>query len=153
MKKESGAPAKKSQKKISWLKKFLKNRRAVKRLIFLTVLLSVSLWLFWGIPLPTSLSSRQYPVSTKLFDRKGKLIYEIYSDKRRTPVKLEDLPEYVKSSTIAVEDKDFYKHQGFSITGIGRAAYNIVFKRKLWSTYFTTKIKGKFLLSSKKFYT
>ena len=131
MKKESGAPAKKSQKKISWLKKFLKNRRAVKRLIFLTVLLSVSLWLFWGIPLPTSLSSRQYPVSTKLFDRKGKLIYEIYSDKRRTPVKLEDLPEYVKSSTIAVEDKDFYKHQGFSITGIGRAAYNIVFKRKL----------------------
>lgn len=30
-----------------------------------------------------------------------------------------------------MEDKDFYKHSGVSFTGIGRAAYNTVFKRQL----------------------
>ncbi|MEK7113107.1 MAG: transglycosylase domain-containing protein, partial [Patescibacteria group bacterium] len=109
----------------------LKNEYQRKKIIFFSVLISVSLWLFWGIPLPTDLSSDEYPVSTKLFDRKGKLIYEIYSDKRRTPIKLEELPDYVKESTIAIEDKDFYKHYGFSYTGIARAAYNIAIKRKL----------------------
>ncbi|MBI4153384.1 penicillin-binding protein [Candidatus Woesebacteria bacterium] len=109
----------------------LKNEYQRKKIIFFSVLISVSLWLFWGIPLPTDLSSDEYPVSTKLFDRKGKLIYEIYLDKRRTPIKLEELPDYVKESTIAIEDKNFYKHYGFSYTGIARAAYNIAIKRKL----------------------
>ncbi|KKU48999.1 hypothetical protein A2197_02580 [Candidatus Woesebacteria bacterium RIFOXYA1_FULL_48_16] len=109
----------------------LKNTYTRKKLIFFSVLIGVFLWLFWGVPLPTNLSSDEYPVSTKLFDRTGKLIYEIYSDKRRTPIKLDDLPDYVKESTIAIEDKDFYKHYGFSYSGIARAAYNIVIQRKL----------------------
>src|SRR3990172_10853270 len=88
----------------------LKNEYTRKKVIFFSVLISGSLWLFWGIPLPTNLSSDEYPVSTKLLDRGGNLIYEIYSDKRRTPIKLEDLPDFVKESTISIEDKDFYKH-------------------------------------------
>src|SRR6185369_9564561 len=70
-------------------------------------------------------------VSTKLFGRNGKLIYEIFTDKRRTPIKLAELPPYVKEATISTEDKDFYKHQGFSYTGIIRAIYNTIFKREL----------------------
>lgn len=113
------------------LRAFFKNERQVKRVIFLSAIIGVSLWLFWGIPLPTKLTSRNFPVSTKLFDRNGKLIFEIYADKRSTPVKLEELPEHVIQATISIEDKDFYKHYGVSLTGITRAAYNIVFKRKL----------------------
>lgn len=109
----------------------LKNIYTRKKAIFFSVLIGLFLWLFWGVPLPTNLSSDEYPVSTKLFDRKGKLIYEIYSDKRRTPIKLDELPDYVKEATIAIEDKDFYKHYGFSYSGIARAAYNIVVQRKL----------------------
>lgn len=103
----------------------------VKKFVFLGILLGIAFWIFWGIPLPTNLSSDEYPVSTKLFDRNGKLIYEIYTEKRRTPVKLSELPEYVKDATISIEDKDFYKHYGFSYSGIIRAAYNVVFKGKL----------------------
>ena len=106
-------------------------RRAKKRLIFFGGISIFLIWLFWEVPLPTTLSSRQLPVSTKIFDRNNKLIYEIYADQRRTPVTLGELPDYVKQSTIAIEDKDFYKHYGYSITGITRAAYNIVFKQKL----------------------
>ena len=105
--------------------------RQRRRTIFISIVTIILLWLFWGIPLPTKLTSKQAPVSTKLFDRNGKLIYEIYTDKRRSPIKLEDLPEYVREATIAIEDKDFYKHYGFSVRGMTRAIYNIVFKRKL----------------------
>jgi penicillin-binding protein 1C len=102
-----------------------------KRIIFFGGLIAIFTWLFWGIPLPTNLESKQVPVSTKLFDRNGNLIYEIYADKRSTPVDLGDLPDHVKNATISIEDKDFYKHYGVSIQGILRASYNTVFKRKL----------------------
>src|SRR3989344_5313978 len=109
----------------------LKTKYGRKRAIFFSVLIITGAYLFWGIPLPTKLSSPDIPVSTKLFDRNGKLIYEIFSDRRRSPVKLGELPESIKNATIAIEDKDFYKHRGFSFTGITRAAYKIAFERKL----------------------
>lgn len=110
-----------------------KNERVLrKKVAFWTIFISLSTWLFWGVPLPTQLSSAEkFPVSTKLFDRNGKLIYEIFTDKRRTPIKLGDVPNHIKTATIAIEDKDFYKHYGFSPTGIARAVYKIVAERKL----------------------
>ncbi len=102
-----------------------------RKAVFFSIFFAVSVYLFWGIPLPTKLSSPDIPVSTKLFDRNGKLIYEIFTDKRRTPVDLSEVPSVVKDATIAIEDKDFYKHQGFSFTGIARAVFNTVFKRDL----------------------
>lgn len=88
-------------------------------------------WVFWGIPFPTQLASSQVPVSTKLFDRNGKLIYEIYADKRSSPVKIEDLPPYVEQATLSIEDKDFYKHFGISFSGIARAFYKTVTGKRL----------------------
>jgi len=108
----------------------LKDPHSAKRVIYWGVVVLVLIYILWGIPLPTSLSSRA-PVSTKLLDRKGKLIYEIFAKERRTPVKLSDLPKYVPEATISIEDKDFYKHRGFSVTGMLRAVYNTVFKQSL----------------------
>ncbi|OGM03669.1 hypothetical protein A2124_03170, partial [Candidatus Woesebacteria bacterium GWB1_37_5] len=113
------------------LKGLFRNVRLRKKIIFFGTLLSVALWIFWGIPFPTKLGSQQVPVSTKLFDRKGVLIYEIYADKRSTPVELTDLPNYVWQSTIAIEDKDFYRHYGVSFTGVMRAIYKTAVERKL----------------------
>lgn len=121
----------KRKKLLERLKGLFKKGRPRKRMIFLGVVLAVFIYFFWGLPLPTNLSSEQYPVSTKILDRNGGLIYEIYSDKKRTPVELDELPDYVKESTIAIEDQDFYKHYGFSVTGILRAAYKTVFRQKL----------------------
>jgi len=119
-------------KKLPHVTKFLyKGPKEKRRTIFFLVVIGSLTWLFWGIPLPTNLSSSTIPVSTKIFDRNGKLIYEIYTDKRRTPIKLAEIPKTVKEATIAIEDKDFYKHYGFSLRGMTRAVYSIVFKRKL----------------------
>lgn len=113
------------------IKASLKTRRGIKRVIFFGVLIGVTSYLFWGIPLPTELSANNQPVSTKIFDRNGKLIYEIYTDKKRTPITLAEMPTDLKNATIAIEDKNFYTDQGFSITGILRAIFNTVFKHQV----------------------
>lgn len=102
-----------------------------KRIIFFLVVIGFTLWLFWGIPLPTKLSSPDIPVSTKLLDRNGKLLYEIYAGTRRSPVKIDELPDYIKNATISIEDKDFYKHSGFSYTGIARSIWKIITRGKV----------------------
>lgn len=77
---------------------------------------------FRSLPSPKKLTERKTEVSTKIYDRNGILLYTIYKDKNRTPVKLADLPEFVKYATLAAEDAEFYQHPGFSIRGILRAA-------------------------------
>ncbi|MBI3397032.1 penicillin-binding protein, partial [Candidatus Woesebacteria bacterium] len=103
----------------------------IKILLLVLILIVASAWTFWGIPLPTQLTSQELAVSSKLFDRNGKLIYEFYTKERRTPIKIDDLPEYVWQSTVSIEDKDFFHHYGFSPTGIARAMLSIIFQKKL----------------------
>ncbi|MEK7557449.1 MAG: transglycosylase domain-containing protein, partial [Patescibacteria group bacterium] len=53
-------------------------------------------------------------------------------EQNRTPVPLSDIPKHVQQATIAIEDKDFYRHQGVNpIGGILRAAAATVMRRKL----------------------
>jgi penicillin-binding protein 1C len=108
------------------IKQLFTTRRGIKGLIYWGVLLIVGTYLFWGIPLPTRLTSETIPVSTKIFDRNGRLIYEIYTDKKRTPIKINDVPKYLKDATISIEDKNFYSHRGFDVLGIVRGLSKIV---------------------------
>jgi 1A family penicillin-binding protein len=82
------------------------------------------LFIFKDLPSPYSLKDyKVIPLSTHIYDRNGKLLYEVYKDENRTPVKLNELPKYVGQATIAIEDKDFYKHGGISLfSGVLRAA-------------------------------
>ncbi len=74
------------------------------------------------LPGPDKLIEHQSAASTKIYDRHGQLLYTIFDGARkRTLVKLSDIPDYVVKATIAIEDKDFYKHTGFSVSGIIRA--------------------------------
>ncbi|OGM27381.1 hypothetical protein A3A76_02675 [Candidatus Woesebacteria bacterium RIFCSPLOWO2_01_FULL_39_23] len=63
--------------------------------------------------------------STKILDRNGEVLYDIYANERRSPAKFEDIPDYLKEATIAIEDKNFYKHKGFDPTGILRGLSKI----------------------------
>lgn len=103
-----------------------------------TVVISVliilcALFLFLrDLPSPTNLSKpNSYPISTKILDRHGTLLYEIYDAQNRTPIKLEDLPDYVKQATISIEDKNFYRHHGFDTGGLLRAAWKTMTGQRL----------------------
>jgi len=78
------------------------------------------------LPSPDVLSTREIPQTTKIFSREGVLLYEIFGDERRTLVTLEDIPEYLKQATIAIEDAEFYSHPGFDVRGIVRSAWVII---------------------------
>ncbi|CAN5167337.1 hypothetical protein BH09PAT2_BH09PAT2_05600 [soil metagenome] len=69
------------------------------------------------LPSPKSIGTLNFAQSTHLYDRNGKLLYEIYRDFNRTPVKLADLPPYILNATISSEDKNFYNHKGISFVG------------------------------------
>lgn len=84
------------------------------------------------LPSPTDIGKLHYPLSTHIYDRNGKLLYEIYKDQNRTVVKLKDLPAYVYQASIAIEDKDFYLHNGVSfLSGIVRAAKETLLHKSL----------------------
>ncbi len=121
----------KKRKATLYLSKIRFSKRKIAFALLFFIFLSILVWLFWKLPLPNQLSQKEVPVSTKLFDRNGKLIYEIYTDRRSTPVSLKELPNHVWQATISIEDKNFYKHHGISFSGVARALYNTLFKGKL----------------------
>lgn len=84
-----------------------------------------------ALPSPQLLSQREIPVSTKIFDRNGAILYEMYTEQNRTPVALSDIPEHVKHATIAIEDRSFYHHPGFSVRGMVRAAREITVNNRV----------------------
>ncbi len=101
-------------------------------LTVLFVFVPYNAWLFLkSLPNPQLLTQRDLDVSTKILDRNGQLLYEIYLDQNRTPVKLEDIPLIVKQATIAIEDQEFYYHPGFSVKGILRAGTEIAIHKQI----------------------
>lgn len=83
--------------------------------LFLLMIIVLPL-LSFGLPSPDKVIRRE-GFSTKILDRNGKALYDIFDNERRTPIKIEDMPLYLRQGTIAIEDKNFYKHNGFDILG------------------------------------
>jgi len=83
------------------------------------------------IPLPTRLNSPSAPQSTQIFDRNERLLYTIYSNKNQTFIPLTIIPKHAQEATIAIEDKDFYRHGAIDIRGITRAIIAIIFKKQI----------------------
>lgn len=74
-----------------------------------------------SLPNPDQIIIQGFPATTKIYDRNGILLYEIFESYNRTPIKLTDIPKHVIRATIAAEDKEFYLHNGISLRGITRA--------------------------------
>lgn len=120
-------------KKHSLRKLPLRSRWSTPATILITLSLVAAL-LYWlrDLPSPTRLSRPQsYPISTKILDRNGELLYEIYDDQNRTPIKLDSLPTYLKQATVSIEDKNFFSHHGFDTGGIIRAIYKTATGQRL----------------------
>jgi 1A family penicillin-binding protein len=92
-------------------------------LLSIVVFIGVIVYFFTQVPSPDTLSNRTYAKASKIYDRNGTLLYDIFDSQNRTPVKINEIPDILKHATIAIEDKDFYKHSGFSVVGILRSFF------------------------------
>jgi penicillin-binding protein 1C len=105
------------------------------RYVTLSLLLAMVIglaYLLRDVPSPRRLtSSDNFPVSTQIFDRKGRLLYEVFADENRTPIDIKTLPPYVYQASVAIEDQNFYHHFGFDIVGIIRAGKNTLQGKRL----------------------
>jgi len=118
-------------------------------LFFLSLFIIFPIFAF-NLPSPDKVVRRE-GFSTKILDRNGKPLYDIYEDKRQTPATFEDMPLYLRQATVAIEDKNFYSHQGFDPMGYVRAVYNIIFHHKLQGgSTLTQQLVKNVLLSSER---
>ncbi len=98
---------------------------------FVSALLFTGLLFAWyakDLPRPDKVR-RSEGLSTVILDRNGEDLYDIFQEENRIPVKWEDIPQYLKDATVATEDKNFYRHQGLSTSGIFRAMVSTVLFR------------------------
>ena len=89
----------------------------------------VGLFAYFRKDLPNlrDISGNNIGGSIRYYDRTGGvLLWEDYDAAKRIPVQDEDISQYIKDATIAIEDKDFFNHGGFDVRGISRAAWNNV---------------------------
>jgi len=108
--------------------KFKKKRRWFLLAFFLIIGLIAATYFFIlrDLPLPSKLNNANAPQSTQILDRNQKLLYTIYSIKNQNFIPLSQIPKYMQEATIAIEDKDFYKHGAVDFRGIFRSAVSNV---------------------------
>ena len=79
-------------------------------------------WYSRDLPDVASLRGYAPPQTTRVLDRHGALLGEVF-DERRTVVPMEAIPRNLVISVLAAEDADFYRHEGLDYPGILRALY------------------------------
>ncbi len=82
------------------------------------------------LPDPATLDQIDVSQSTKIYDREGNVVlYDVYGEVRRNVVPFDEISNYLKQATIAIEDDGFYSHPGIDIKAIARATIHNIFNR------------------------
>jgi membrane peptidoglycan carboxypeptidase len=78
------------------------------------------------LPLLTGIAQHSLFQTTRIYDRNGKLLYELYDHQkdrgRRTYVDYPDISQQLINATVAAEDHTFWSNGGVDFYGIARAA-------------------------------
>jgi penicillin-binding protein 1C len=73
--------------------------------------------------------------STKIYDRTGKiLLFDVNQNIKRSVIPYEDMGVNIKNATVAIEDSDFYNHNGIRLSSIFRAT--------IWAKLTGKKVQG-----------
>lgn len=127
-------PSSSIQKKMSSLRKHIMPLRYWKTsivvVLFALFLIFAYFYVLKDIPTTATIGSRNFPESTRIYDRHGKLLYTIYNSRNQTFVPLSKIPKNLQNATVAIEDKDFYNHGAVDIRGIIRAGYSTLIKKR-----------------------
>ena len=89
-------------------------------------------------------------MTSKIFDKDDNVVSMKYQNFNRIPVAYNQISSDFLTAIIATEDKDFYKHNGFSVTGIIRSIITNIFRsgRPLGASTITQQLARGVLLSN-----
>jgi 1A family penicillin-binding protein len=112
-------------------------------------------WISKDLPSADGVLKREVAVSSKIYDRTGEhILYNIHGDIKRTLIPLEQIPEHTKMAVLSAEDRDFYKHRGFSLTGMLRSALKNFFTgSRVGGSTLTQQFVKNAILTNEKTYT
>jgi membrane peptidoglycan carboxypeptidase len=100
--------------------------------ILVVFIFVVGLFAYFRKDLPniTDISGDTMGGNITYFDRSGEhVLWQDYDAVKRVPVPSDEISEYVKQATVAIEDQNFYEHGAFDLGGIARAVSHNVFNR------------------------
>jgi penicillin-binding protein 1A len=66
------------------------------------------------------------PARSLMFDRNGGLMAVLHAEQNRSPVALAEIPQHVVDTVLAVEDWEFYEHDGIDVRATMRALFENV---------------------------
>jgi penicillin-binding protein 1A len=90
--------------------------------IFFVLIVGVFAYFRKDLPNINDLSGSKLGGSITYYDRTGNtVLWQDYDAVKRVPVPGTQLPDTLRQATVAIEDKDFYKHGAFDVRGIIRA--------------------------------
>ena len=82
-------------------------------------------WVFHDLPSIDNVEAGLALPATRIYDRNGKLLYEILPPEqgRNKTLTLDEIPQHCIHATIATEDANFYSHSGVDVEGVARALW------------------------------
>lgn len=98
--------------------------------IIICFFLTIGLFAYFRKDLPQikDIAGSKLGGSITYYDKTGQtVLWQDYDAIKRIPVTDENISPYMKQATVAIEDKDFYKHGAFDVRGITRAGFHDVF--------------------------
>ncbi len=107
-----------------------RRRRWQQVLVALLVLMSAGgfafyAWILADLPDVHALKAGMALPSTRIYDRQGRLLYQIADPQTglNRVLTLSDLPACMAEATLATEDSNFYHHPGVDVQGVARALW------------------------------
>ncbi len=98
---------------------------------FLLLVLSASFSYFvYNLVGSGQIEQVQVPLTTRIYDGQDQLLAVRYIE-NRFQIPLEQIPVEVLQATLAIEDRRFYQHRGFDLSGFGRALLNNLKQKRL----------------------
>lgn len=89
-----------------------------------------AIFYIYSTDLPSHESLAQYtpPTISRIYSGEGRIIDE-FAQERRLFVAIEDMPKLVRDAFVSAEDKHFYTHKGYDVTGMIAAFRDAVISR------------------------
>ena len=120
----------------------------------LMVFATAFLYISPKLPSIEALKDTQLQTPLRIYSADGKLLGE-FGEKRRSPISIQEVPELFIDAFLAAEDDHFYTHHGVDISGLLRAASQLVTSGSIQSggSTITMQVAKNYFLTQERTFT